>query len=151
MRSLYVPHHVCVTARPWWKCKSRTYAQRNPRRPSFEIQANLHNRRAALLSVASVLAAPACAFTSTSPYEDAKTMQYGLDNERSSTDSACFGNHSSALSPVTENCNARSERYLARQTYTYLSRGSQPKLRKHKKLEPGSCMLSAPTYTGVHR
>ena len=126
MRSLYVQHHVCVTARPWWKCKSRGHGQRNPRRLGFEIQANLHNRRAALLSVAaSVLAAPACAFTSTSPYEDAKTMQYGLDNERSAT---YFGNHSSALSAIniTGNSNVRSEGGVVRQTYTYLSWGGQP-------------------------
>jgi len=42
-------------------------------------------RRALLSLAASVLATPAVAAVSTSPYEDAKSMSYGLDKERSAS------------------------------------------------------------------
>ncbi len=42
-------------------------------------------RRALLSLAASVLATPALAAVSTSPYEDAKSMSYGLDEERSAS------------------------------------------------------------------
>ena len=60
----------------------QTCRQTAPERHQSEAPAN--NRRTTILSIAgTILAAPACATTSTSPYEDAKTMQYGLDDARS--------------------------------------------------------------------
>lgn len=92
MRSLHSHHHAFVTAQPLRKGESRVCAQHCTRQTDGEIGGELYSRRAALLSVAaSLVATPARAVTSTSPYEDAKTMQYGLDSERSNTVSACFG------------------------------------------------------------
>ncbi|KAL3132490.1 hypothetical protein ABBQ32_009038 [Trebouxia sp. C0010 RCD-2024] len=83
MHSLQWHHHACVTARPLPRSGLRVCAQQSPHPPDVEIAGGLHSRRTAVLSVvASLLAAPACAVISTSPYEDAKTMQYGLDSER---------------------------------------------------------------------
>lgn len=83
MRSLHSHHHAFVTAQPLRKGESRVCAQHCTRQTDGEIGGELYSRRAALLSVAaSLVATPARAVTSTSPYEDAKTMQYGLDSER---------------------------------------------------------------------
>ena len=86
MQSLHCHHRTCVTARPLTRSKLTVCAQQSTRQPDGKIAGGLHSRRTALLSVAaSLLAAPACAVISTSPYEDAKTMQYGLDSERLNT------------------------------------------------------------------
>lgn len=132
--------HRCIYMGAGWSPAPnvKVCPQQNPRLLGLNSEhRKRHSRREALLSLASImLTAPACAVTSTSPFEDAKTMQYGLDNERSVSWPCKLCDHCFAL---VRCCGETDEvvTFCDLQPHTYMSWCCEPKLCEYKKPEPG--------------